>query len=270
MQSAEQIHVIRDDIAVALGRLGEDPTPSRVEEIAARIPERMHLGAATGGLSRWDLLLRAVQKVQDLHGQPVVPALKAGDRFTLKTEELDDDDGHSRVTPAGSVWVVNEVELVQDGTIQYSVTCPETGAWIFLEGGELAKCGYAPAQAVASSGASAPVDMLSEVTAGANEVHATLPGVWTEEHGPGVFYRFYNDRNAWLEARLDGADVRITSKCYGVLGGVIRAVMQVGEARAAAADRPATEQAITDLETKLAEYIHSHSRSADAAADIEP
>lgn len=52
-----------------------------------------------------------------------------GVNFYNRAPERDDDsDGNERITPPGSIWVVTDVDH-KAGV--YSLSCAETGAWIF-------------------------------------------------------------------------------------------------------------------------------------------
>lgn len=70
------------------------------------------------------------------------PYLRVGQRFTLTTDEFDTDhNGEERITPAGSVWRVAELEPHCDALMQYSIVCDKTGGWIHITQNELGKCG---------------------------------------------------------------------------------------------------------------------------------
>ena len=70
------------------------------------------------------------------------PYLRVGQRFTLKTDETDtDQNSEERVTPAGSIWRVAELEPHCDPIMQYGVVCDKTGGWIHITQEELGKCG---------------------------------------------------------------------------------------------------------------------------------
>jgi hypothetical protein len=61
----------------------------------------------------------------------------------------------------------------------------------------------------------------------------------------------YNDGAAFIEARPDGTTVRFVAKVVCVLGGVIQAVQQVGEAAVCLSDQAAIDAAICALQQQI-------------------
>lgn len=61
---------------------------------------------------------------------------QAGQRLRLTKEQVDDNDGEERVTPAGSIVVIERGLDRTDGS-HYAVGCPETGAMFWFDKAEL-------------------------------------------------------------------------------------------------------------------------------------
>jgi hypothetical protein len=115
-----------------------------------------------------------------------IPLLKVGDGFTLTTDEPDlDENDEERITPAGSVWKVVELQPHCDPVMQYSVVCEATGGWIHLTHGELAMSGHAPALAVADR--ELPERQYLLFSQSEADVTTIREGFWSKEHGWGDF-----------------------------------------------------------------------------------
>lgn len=63
-------------------------------------------------------------------------------RFTLSSDQVDQDDEFERTTPAGAEWEIFEIEPYDDPVAQYSVTCEATGGWIHIGHEELLDQGF--------------------------------------------------------------------------------------------------------------------------------
>lgn len=131
-----------EEVLTALAELGEDPDASRVQAVQAQLGE---LALQAGG--REDAVRQAVDLARqqlDTQGKALqIPILKVGDKFTLATNETDcDEHDQERVTPAGSLWRVLELEPNCDPVMQYSVACDATGGWIHITHSELSTCGF--------------------------------------------------------------------------------------------------------------------------------
>jgi ribA/ribD-fused uncharacterized protein len=90
---------------------------------------------------------------------PARAVLQVGSQFTLAVDQTDsceqrdlDDfslsfktnaDGE-RITPAGAVWEIRDLEPYDDLVMQYSVVCPTSGAWIHIGHTELDFLGFKP------------------------------------------------------------------------------------------------------------------------------
>ncbi|MFK4047357.1 hypothetical protein ACI2KH_20590 [Roseomonas mucosa] len=63
-----------------------------------------------------------------------------GERFVSLSDELDQDENDAeRVTPAGSIWEVRDVNRYGSGYVSISIVCAETGGWIMPSPAELAR-----------------------------------------------------------------------------------------------------------------------------------
>jgi hypothetical protein len=153
IQRERQQAVVRaEEVASALTRLGEDATVDRIEEIRICVAgealpvdgrDAAVMAAVDAARRATDQSDRADLVVAEQRKSPPMALLKVGAQFTLTTSEIDtDQSGRERITPANSVWKVVERQLLADATMQYSVTCKTTGAWIHVLHGDLSKSGF--------------------------------------------------------------------------------------------------------------------------------
>lgn len=73
---------------------------------------------------------------------PIAASPSIGDSFKNIKDELDTDEyGQDRITPAGFVWVVTEINENGEGpgVPNYGLSCEATGAWIYPNGQQLSQ-----------------------------------------------------------------------------------------------------------------------------------
>ena len=58
--------------------------------------------------------------------------MRVGTRIRINAEQIDDDDGTQRITPAGEVWQVLDIDLDSSGLPSVHVGCAATGATVIL------------------------------------------------------------------------------------------------------------------------------------------
>jgi len=98
----------------------------------------------------------------------------------------------------------------------------------------------------------ATIDERKNVDAGFYEEYAvpvTLPGVWAINGS--VFVKEYNDGTAFIEAQHQGFKLLLKAKTEGMIGGVMKAVMEIDVREVNVWDSLGIDNAITALEASI-------------------
>ena len=119
---------------------------SNLNNLATKLDEAQALGFSSVAGARDHLVWLINNGTQEFLRTAVqlsgFPYLRVGQRFTLTTDEKDTDhNDEERITPAGAVWRVLELEPNCDPIMQYGIVCDQTGGWIHITQEELGGCG---------------------------------------------------------------------------------------------------------------------------------
>lgn len=83
-----------------------------------------------------------------------------------------------------------------------------------------------------------------------------LPGAWENIEGTeNLYVKTYATPGVWIEAHLTGSRISLRAKREFLLGGVMKAAIEVGRANVHACDRIQIDAAIRQLEQRLAEAL---------------
>lgn len=114
----------------------------------------------------------------------------------------------------------------------------------------MGKChpgGLLPEVAEAFKKAQALMDRISPVR---------LPGVWEQLEGEGrIYIKTFATPGVWIEAHFSGARISFRAKREFLLGGVMKAAIEVARANVHACDRLEIDVAIRDMERRLDEDL---------------